>query len=81
MKIRLQLFALARQLAGHEFLDLDLPEGSTIADLRRALRESAPALAPVVGHLMFAINADYASDSSPIPPTADLACIPPVSGG
>jgi molybdopterin converting factor small subunit len=30
---------------------------------------------------MFAINAEYAADLTPIPEAAEIACIPPVSGG
>jgi molybdopterin converting factor small subunit len=31
--------------------------------------------------LMFAIDAEYAVDATPIPLAAEVACIPPVSGG
>lgn len=81
MKSRLQLFAVARQLAGRDVIELELPEGATIADLRRELAVAVPALASLIGHLQFAVNTEYASDATPIPPNADLACIPPVSGG
>ena len=81
MKATVRVFALARQLAGQESLAVDLPPGATVADLRRAIAEQYPALADLVAHALFAVNADYASDATPIPAGADLACIPPVSGG
>ena len=81
MKARLQMFAVARQMAGREVLELELPAAATVADLRRELAIAVPALASFIDHLQFAVNADYASDATPIPPNADLACIPPVSGG
>jgi sulfur-carrier protein len=81
VKVRVQMFAVARQLAGREAVELELGESPTVADLRRELAQVVPALASIIGHLQFAINADYASDSMPIPSAADVACIPPVSGG
>jgi molybdopterin converting factor small subunit len=31
--------------------------------------------------MMLAVNTEYADDEMRIPPEADVACIPPVSGG
>ena len=79
--MRVQLFAVAKQLTGRESIELDLPPGSTVADVRARLQEAAPALASVMNHLQFAVNAEYAADETRIPAGADVACIPPVSGG
>ncbi|HEV7226591.1 MAG TPA: MoaD/ThiS family protein [Pirellulales bacterium] len=81
MNVRVQLFAVARQLAGRDAIDVSLSKGATVGQLRRALAESAPALAAVLPHVMFAVDAEYADDASVIPPRASVACIPPVSGG
>jgi molybdopterin converting factor small subunit len=81
MKATVRVFALARQLAGQESLVVDLPSGATVADLRRAIADQYPALAGLVVHTLFAVNTQYAVDDTPIPADADLACIPPVSGG
>jgi molybdopterin converting factor small subunit len=81
MKATVRVFALARQLAGQESLVVDLPLGATVADLRRSMAEQYPALADLVAHALFAINAQYATDVTLVPAAADLACIPPVSGG
>ena len=79
--IRVRLFAVARQLAGCDALEMKLAEGATIADLRRALAERAPALAAVLPHVLFSVNAEYAANDRVIPLGAEVACIPPVSGG
>ncbi len=81
MKATVKVFALARQLAGQDSVAVDLPPGATVADVRRAMADQHPALADLVAHALFAINAQYAGDATPIPAAADLACIPPVSGG
>lgn len=81
MKIEVKLFAAVRQLAGRESILLDLPAGATIAQVRQVLAQVAPDLADLVDQSMFAVNAEYAADHVKIPPDAEVACIPPVSGG
>jgi molybdopterin converting factor small subunit len=81
MKVRLQLFAAVGELAGCDVLEFDLAAGSSIGDLRRELVHRVPALAVLSPHLMFALDAEYASDATVIGPAAEVACIPPVSGG
>ena len=81
MRIRVRLFAVARQAAGRDSIDMDLPEGATIAEVRRQLGAAIPQLSKFAGQLMFAVNAEYADDRAPVPPGAEVACIPPVSGG
>lgn len=81
MKVEVKLFAAARQLAGRPTWLLELPEGATIATLRAALAESVPSLAELLRHALFAVNTEYVSDQTPIPSGAEIACIPPVSGG
>lgn len=81
MNVRVQMFAVARQLSGQEVVELELAPGAAVRDLRAALAAEVPALGPLMPHLMFAINAEYAGDDAIIPASSDIACIPPVSGG
>jgi molybdopterin converting factor subunit 1 len=81
MNVRVKLFAVARQLAGCEVAAVQLPEGATVAHLREKLTEQYPNLAGLSTHLVFAIDAEYANDDSLVPDSAEIACIPPVSGG
>ena len=81
MRVRVQLFAVARQRAGRSVVEVEVPGGSTVADLKAALRDQVPDLAPVLPTARFALDAEYADDATPIPPGADVALIPPVSGG
>lgn len=81
LNVEVQLFAVARQLAGRETVAVALSAPATVGSLRSALGEQIPALASVLPHVMFAVNAEYADDGAVIPPGAQVACIPPVSGG
>ncbi|MGQ9574777.1 MAG: MoaD/ThiS family protein [Thermoguttaceae bacterium] len=81
MKTRVRLFAGARQAAAAEAVELELPEGATIGQLRQALAAQVPELSNMIAQMMFAVGTRYASDESQIGPGAEVACIPPVSGG
>lgn len=81
MRVELKLFAVARQRVGAATIALDLPDGATVADLKRSAAASHPALSPLLPTLLFAVDNEYAPDDLPIPPGAEVAAIPPVSGG
>jgi molybdopterin converting factor subunit 1 len=81
MRITVKLFAAARDLAGTDQMGVELPAGATIGELRERLSETCPSLAPLLAHVMFAVDAAYAADDAPVPHDAEIACIPPVSGG
>ena len=81
MKIRVKLFAVACQLAESDTVDIDLPKGATVGDLRREIARQHAPLAPLVPHLMIALDTDYADDDRIVCPDQEIACIPPVSGG
>ncbi len=81
MKIQVRLFAAARQLAGQEVVTLECPEPATVADLRSQLAAQLPDLDPLLKHIRFAVNAQYARDDTALSQDDEVACIPPVSGG
>jgi molybdopterin converting factor subunit 1 len=79
--IRVKFFAVARQQAGTEQFQLEIPAGATAADARRLLSERFPDLAPVLRRCMLAVDAQYVRDDAPLAANCELAVIPPVSGG
>jgi len=81
MRVDVSLFAVARQLAGASQLQLELPPEATVADLRDRLVEQVPGLEPMSSQLRFAVDQDYVDPTVKIKPGAQIACIPPVSGG
>ncbi len=81
MIVRVKLFAVARQLAGSEEIEVDVQEPATIAALRVAIGRQFPQLASILRPALFAINTEYSGDSTAVPPDSEVACIPPVSGG
>ena len=81
MQINVKLFAAARELAGGESIMVELPTGATVTALRQALMERLPGARELLARSMFAIDCDYAADDKGLEPSAEIACIPPVSGG
>ena len=58
-----------------------MPEPATVGALRRVLMQRYPNLAGLVEKSAFAINDEFADDQAPIPSGAEVALLPPVSGG
>lgn len=81
MKVAVKLFAAARELAGREEVELELPAAASAAEVRAALAEQCAALAPLVARSLLAVNAEYVDDATVIQRGDELALIPPVSGG
>jgi molybdopterin converting factor small subunit len=58
-----------------------LPAGATVADLRARLGSACPALGPLLPRSAVAVNEEFAEDSVAISAAAEVALLPPVSGG
>jgi molybdopterin converting factor subunit 1 len=81
MTFDVRLFARAKDLAGVESVRLELPAGATVAELRRRLADEVPALAGLLGRCAIAVNNEFAEDGILLPAGAEVAVLPPVSGG
>ena len=81
MKLRVKLFAVARQRIGRDEIEVELPGDTTVGRLRRALAERFPPLADILRHARIAVDSDYATDATVLHGASEIALIPPVSGG
>lgn len=81
MKITVQMFAAAREIVGSGEVVLETPREATVGDLRANLCQAHPDVAALVNHALFAVDGQYVEDQTPLPEGAEVACIPPVSGG
>ena len=75
------LFAGLREAVGSDAVAVELPAGATVADLRHRLAAACPAAASLLVRSRVAVNHEFVPDDRPIPPGAEVAVIPPVSGG
>jgi molybdopterin converting factor subunit 1 len=76
-----RLFARARDLVGADRVTVSLPAGATVGDLRRRLAVDYPALAGLLARSALAVGGEFAHDTDPLPADAEVALLPPVSGG
>jgi molybdopterin converting factor subunit 1 len=81
MRVRVLLFARAKDLAGTGSLTLELPEGATVAGLRHLLAATYPRLAQFLPRCAVAVGSEIASDEVTLAEDAEVALLPPVSGG
>ena len=80
-KIRLLAFATAADALGRGELDMEVPSGTTVAELRQRLDAGHPALRELWPRLAIAIDGNLAGPEAEIPDGAEVALLPPVSGG
>jgi MoaE-MoaD fusion protein len=82
MKVTVRLFAILRERAGRDSLEIELPDEATVGDALERLA-AAPGLAELVDRrsVRMAVNREFASSAAPIRPGDELALIPPISGG
>lgn len=81
MNVEVLLFAVAREKAGADRIELELPTGSTVADLWKELGIRHPALASVLASCRAAVDESFATAKTPLADGATVAVLPPVSGG
>jgi molybdopterin synthase catalytic subunit len=67
---------MLRELLGADRLDVELPDGASVADLLASLPEQAARLPLVV-----AVNRQYAKPETILHAADEVALVPPVSGG
>jgi molybdopterin synthase catalytic subunit len=82
MTVRVRLFAILRERAGRDSVEIELPEGATVAEAIAAL-SLRPGLGETLARLpvRMAVNREYAAAGDAIAPGDELALIPPISGG
>jgi MoaE-MoaD fusion protein len=82
MTVTVRLFAILRERAGRDSVEIELPEDATVADAFECLT-AAPGLGELVARLplRMAVNREYADEGTAIAPGDELALIPPISGG
>jgi molybdopterin converting factor subunit 1 len=81
MQVRVKFFAAARDDVGSDHADLALPDGSSVTDAREAIVRRFPALRDRLSRCRIAVDEEFAEPGETLREGAELAVIPPVSGG
>ena len=80
-RVKLLFFATLRDRAGTKTMELDIPAELTVQGLKDKISKEYPNLKESMSSVLITINREYAFDDALIPPNAELAMFPPVSGG
>ena len=81
MRIKLLFFATLRDQAGTKTAEIEIPDNTTVKNLKEKLVINYPGLAKSISSALISINHEFAFDDTPVPVNAEIALFPPVSGG
>src|SRR5436305_2512800 len=81
MKIHLLAFASAGDALGASEMELEMPDGSRVSDLRARLDREHPGMVPLWPRLAVAVDGRVVSIEEPLRDGVEVALLPPVSGG
>lgn len=77
--MRVLLFAGLKESCGGATLEVEATAPLTVSELRAAAERACPALAGRTFRV--AVDSSYAQDADSVPEGAEVAFLPPVSGG
>ncbi len=81
MRIEVQMFAAARELAGRETVLVDVGNIASAADVIAAIGQQIPELTAMLPSCRLAIDNSYVASEATVSASNEIALIPPVSGG
>ena len=81
MKIEVQFFSRLRDVVGANHRELDLPVGSTVADLLARLYAEHPKMQGWDKTLLVAVGLEFAGRDQELHEGDEVSVMPPVQGG
>lgn len=80
-KFTVILFANLKDQAGSGRLEVELPPGTTVGELKHYLGKTYPALRPHLANAVALVQRSLALDTQPLPAGAEVTLLPRISGG
>jgi len=81
VKIHLLFFGPLREITGHDNQTVEMPEGTTLGELAKTIRNESAAAGMQSMPFQMAVNEALASPDLRLQPGSSVAFLPPVSGG
>lgn len=81
MQIKIKLFYHLKEKAGTGVIDLDIPEQSTIGDVKKTLELQYPQLRTHLENVMILMDQKIVLDDDQINEGAEVSFLTPVGGG
>ena len=79
--IKVLFFATLRDRMGTKSVQIEIPDGATVRELKENIARQYPGVAPSLKTVLTAVNHEYASEDAVLPVNAEVGMFPPVSGG
>jgi molybdopterin synthase sulfur carrier subunit len=81
MKVHVQFFSRLRDLAAVQEMELDVPEGTKVADLLEVLYSRTPALRDWEKSILVAAGVEFVGRDYVVQTGDQISIMPPVQGG
>ncbi len=81
LPIRIKLFAVYQEVIGPQELQLQVPVGTTVAQVLEQLIQQYPSLGRWRSQTRFGINQEFVGGETPVQAEDEVVFVPPVSGG
>lgn len=81
MQIRILFFGILKDIVGSNQDELEMPEGSSVADVLARYELRFPKLRESLPSIALAVNQQYAGPDAKLKSGDEIAVLPPVSGG
>jgi molybdopterin converting factor small subunit len=81
IKVKVLLFATIRSIIGQKKLEIELPEGSTVRDLKNRITEIYPHAGQAMESMLTSVNRIFSDDDTCLNDQAEIAFFPHISGG
>jgi MoaE-MoaD fusion protein len=81
VRVRVRLGAGLSRIAGRPQLQVELPEGATVADVLRRVGETHPDVADGLGSALTVVNGSQADDARTLADGEEVSVLLPVAGG
>lgn len=81
MKVQVKFFAALQEITKHREIALEVPEGSTPAELWEQLCQQYPQMHHFGNSLMISVNMEFVSPQHTLVEGDEVVFVPPVSGG
>jgi len=80
MTLEIMAFGITKDIVGKTLINFDLPDGSSVKELKQKLTERYPEMEALTS-LLIAVNEEYGDETHILKERDEIALIPPVSGG
>ena len=81
MRVRVLYFGVLKDVTGHSRVEMELKDGTSVAELLARHRGSAAAAGSIWDSIAVAVNQEYARVEDVLKDGDEVALLPPVSGG